>query len=94
MPEVTIMPRGNARGAIVRAYVSGQGDVEDVTTETTGSYVYEQVGPLAVAMRPMDLTEDEARELRAHVEHPSALPTRQPRDLPAADPSILRRRRR
>lgn len=43
----------------------------------------------AVAMREMDLTPEEARELRERIERPVALPKRQPRDLPPADPSLL-----
>ena len=44
----------------------------------------------AIAMREMDLTPDEATELRERIEHPTTFPKRSPRDLPAGDPSLLR----
>lgn len=44
----------------------------------------------AIAMREMELTPEEATELRERIEHPTALPSRTPHDLPAGDPSLLR----
>lgn len=44
----------------------------------------------AVAMREMELTLEEAAELRERIEHPAAFPTRAPWELPAGDSSLLR----
>ena len=44
----------------------------------------------AVGMREMELSADEARELRERIEHPHALPRRAPRDLPPGDASLIR----
>jgi hypothetical protein len=44
----------------------------------------------AVGMREMELSAEEARELRGRIAHPRALPTRSPRDLPPADASLIR----
>ena len=43
----------------------------------------------AIAMREMDLTPEEARELAERIEHPTALPKLPPRDLPPGDASKL-----
>lgn len=44
----------------------------------------------AVGMREMELSADEARELRERIAHPRALPKRAPRDLPPGDASLIR----
>lgn len=44
----------------------------------------------AVGMREMELSAEEARELRERIEHPRALPRRAPRDLPPGDTSLIR----
>lgn len=46
----------------------------------------------AVALRDMELTVEEAKELQERIEHPTAFPKRPPRDLPPGDDSMLRRR--
>ena len=46
--------------------------------------------PRAVGMREMELSAEEARELRERIEHPEALPKRAPRDLPLGDASLIR----
>lgn len=46
--------------------------------------------PLPVAMREMDLTVEEALELRDWLENPTAQPTRPPFSLPAGDVSMIR----
>jgi predicted transcriptional regulator len=43
----------------------------------------------AIAMREMDLTPEEATELRERIEHPTAFPKRTPHDLPEGDSSLL-----
>jgi hypothetical protein len=48
--------------------------------------------PISVAMRDMVLSVEEARELRNHIDKPSAKPTRPPRQVPLGDPSFLRSR--
>ena len=45
----------------------------------------------AVALREMELTVEEAREIERGIEHPTALPKLPPRDLPPGDASMLRR---
>lgn len=44
----------------------------------------------AVGMRKMELSAEEARELRERIAHPTALPRRAPRDLPPGDASLIR----
>ena len=43
-------------------------------------------------MQSMDVTEEEAAELQQHLETPSALPTRQPQDLPTANADFFEQR--
>jgi hypothetical protein len=58
------------------------------TRDTTTEHVVAQT--MAEALRETDLTTEEVEELRARVETPRVLPTRQPRDLPTMDPSLIR----
>src|SRR6266508_4120995 len=77
-----------ARGA-VRASLYAYGKALWRLTADVIGVVQRGAKPLpesrAVAMRPMDLSVEEADEIRQRIDAPQSLPRRAPRDLPAGD---------
>lgn len=65
--------------------ISNQADQPGKKDDATGRRHTQR----AVALRDMELTVEEAKELQERIEHPAAFPKRPPRDLPPGDDSRL-----